>query len=95
MPWQNDVHFELNPEQASQAPETSGILGLNKPEAWVYIGSANNIRQALLLYLNGNMPWISQQRPVHFTYELVDLAVRTLRCCELTREYRPIFLKCV
>ena len=95
MPWQNETYFELNTEEASKAPDSSGIFGLRRPGKWIYIASSNNIRQTLLCYLDGNMPWISQQKPMHFTYELVDRALRTLRCSQLTSEYGPIFLNCV
>jgi hypothetical protein len=95
MPWQDETYFELNAEQAVKAPEDSGIFGLKNHGEWVYIASSNNIRQALLYYLDGNMPWIAQQRPVQFAYELVDRARRTLRCSQLTAEYRPVFLNCV
>jgi len=95
MPWQNETYFELNADEAVKAPDDSGIFGLKNHGEWVYIASSNNIRQALLYYLDGNMPWISQQRPVQFAYELVDRARRTLRCSQLTAEYRPVFLNCV
>jgi hypothetical protein len=95
MPWEDTKYFELNLYEAARAPDDSGIFGLKNHGEWVYIASSNNIRQALLSYLEGNMPWIAQQRPIQFAYELVDGARRTLRCSQLTAEYRPVFLNCV
>jgi hypothetical protein len=95
MPWLNDKQYELRKQETASAPDQSGVFGLAKPGAWIYIASTNNIRQALMYYLEGNMPWVSQQRPVEFAFETVDKASRTARCSELTTEYKPVFLNCV
>jgi hypothetical protein len=95
MPWQREEFHELSPQEIEKAPVDSGIFGLFKPGAWVYIASTKNIRQALLYYMDGNMPWVSQQQPQQFAFEIVDRRRRALRCSELTTEYRPVFLNCV
>jgi hypothetical protein len=95
MPWQREEFHQLSPQEIEKAPVDSGIFGLFKPGAWVYIASTKNIRQALLYYMDGNMPWVSQQQPQQFAFEIVDRRRRALRCSELTTEYRPVFLNCV
>ena len=95
MPWLNESYFELTADEVARAPDDSGIVGLKNLGEWVYIASSNSIRRALKDFLEGSMPWISQQHPVQFSYELAEGRQRAFRCSELTAEYRPVFLNCV
>jgi hypothetical protein len=95
VPWSDGNKYELIEDAAARVPAASGVFGLCRPGGWVYIASSNNVQQALFYYLEGNMPWITQQGPTQFTYEEVDSEKRAGRCSELTAEYRPVFLNCV
>jgi hypothetical protein len=92
--WTEQALYDLTEAGVAQAPAEPGVYGLAKNGGWVYVASTNNIRQALANYLGGKMPWLSQQRPERFTFELVDDRGRAARCSELVSQLRPTFLNC-
>lgn len=47
----------------------TGVYGLFKQGAWVYVGKGD-IRQRLLDHLNGDNPCITRQAPTHWVDEL-------------------------
>jgi len=72
------------------APEESGVFGLCSPGKWLYIGHSFNIRQALLRYLSGQMPYVLEWQPRSFVFELLPYKKRIERQKELVAYYQPI-----
>jgi hypothetical protein len=95
MPWQSEKTYELNDARVLSAPPKSGVYGLLRPEAWVYIASTPNIQGALRNYLRGKMPWVAEQHPSFFAFELAPKLRRGERCSQLSGEFKPLFLDCI
>ena len=91
MDWDDLPQFTLSRTNVSRhAPEESGVYGLSTPGKWIYIGHSFNIRKALLEYLSGQMPYVLQWQPKHFTFELVPFKDRVARQKELVVRYQPV-----
>lgn len=91
MDWEHLPQFSLTRTSVSRhAPEASGVYGLAVPGKWIYIGHSFNIRKALLSYLSGQMPYVLQWQPRHFTFELAPYKHRIARQKELVARYQPV-----
>jgi hypothetical protein len=91
MDWDDLPQFSLSRTSVTRhAPEQSGVYGLSVPGKWIYIGHSFNIRKALLEYLSGQMPYVLQWQPRHFTFELLPFKDRVARQKELVVRYQPV-----
>jgi len=91
MDWDDLPQFSLSRTNVSRhAPEASGVYGLSVPGKWIYIGHSFNIRKALLEYLSGQMPYVLQWQPKHFTFELMPFKDRLARQKELVARHQPV-----
>jgi hypothetical protein len=90
MPFENHLprSFTANSIRVN-APALSGVYGLSNARAWVFIGEADNIQDALLGHLNDPGNSIGQLRPTGFVFEICDRAVRSRRQDRLVQEYEP------
>jgi hypothetical protein len=68
-------------------PSHSGVYGLLRADAWIYIGRGN-IRERLLGHLHGDHEGITQERPTHWAAEVTPNQVNRER--ELVIELYPI-----
>jgi excinuclease UvrABC nuclease subunit len=89
--WTNPQRFTLTRTSVTRnVPEESGVYGLCNPGRWIYIGHSSNIRKAMLEYLSGQMPYVLQWQPRHFTFELIPYKERASRHKELVAQYQPV-----
>ena len=95
MPWQNEQTYELNDQQIWKAPTKPGVYGLLKPENWLFIGCTANIQESLREYLSGKMPWVTEQHPSFFAFEVAPKPACGARCSQLSGEFKPLFLNCI
>lgn len=75
---------------SAHAPAQSGVYGISNASKWIYIGSADNIRDALMGHLQQTDPSILKQHPTGFVFELCDRGQRPQRQDRLIQEYEPI-----
>jgi hypothetical protein len=52
-------------------PNQTGVYGLFRADAWVYVGRGD-IRDRLLAHLNGDNSCITRERPTHWTAEVTS-----------------------
>lgn len=71
------------------APEASGVYGISNAREWIYIGQADNIRNALLIYLSDTSTSLMQNEPTGFVFEACRGPARATRQDRLILEYRP------
>jgi len=74
----------------AEAPAGGGVYGLSNARQWLYIGTSDNIRQALSARLQERDTLLARNRPMGFVYEICDAAVRDGRCRRLISEYAPL-----
>ena len=92
MPWQNNGDYYSFKQDAitQHAPTTSGVYGLFNSRHLIAIGSAANVRDALLHHQRQTDFRFSRFEPSGFTFEICAPDRRDTRAQELVREYRPI-----
>ena len=66
----------------------TGVYGLFREGVWIYVGKGN-IRQRLLLHLNGDNTDITLQRPTHFVDEIWQDPQMSLREKQLIVSLKP------
>jgi excinuclease UvrABC nuclease subunit len=71
------------------APALSGIYGISNAAEWIYIGEADNIREALLGHLQDSGTALLARRPTGFVFELCQREQRHSRQDRLILEYEP------
>ena len=71
------------------APERSGVFALFTPTEWVYVGAADNVRQALFDLLNASGTSLESYQPLSFSSEEAEGSERTLRRDAMIAELRP------
>ena len=92
MPWQNNGdYYSFKQDSIIQhAPTVSGIYGLFNFRHQVVIGSAANVRDALLYHRRHTKFRFSRFEPTGFTFEVCPPERRDSRAQELIKEYNPI-----
>jgi len=73
----------------NNAPNLSGVYGLSNSEEWIFVGEANNIRNALLEHLREVNGMPAARKPRGFSYELSPAVQRVERRNQLARELTP------
>lgn len=71
------------------APASSGLYGITNAAEWIFIGEAENIREALLGHLGEGNTELTRRGPTGFVYEECGRAGRGGRQDRLVREYDP------
>jgi hypothetical protein len=66
-----------------------GIYGLSNARNWVYIGTTENIQQALLELLQESNTELGRSGATGFVFELCASASQSDRCSRLVTEYHP------
>ena len=92
MPWQPDGRyygFEVEAIQAF-APAASGVYGLYNFDYQLFIGEADNIRQALLRHLDLDHSRPSRFQPTGFTFKTCPADLRARNAETLTQQYQPV-----
>jgi len=77
---------------AMTAPAASGLFGISSRREWLYIGETDDIRGALLAYLDApatRESALDDTQALGFVFELCARAERLGRQDRLVREYRP------
>lgn len=76
MPFNNQQSYPFTAQGiAAYAPQRSGVYGIFKQGAWIYIGEAGDIQARLYDHLYGRSEQsgcILRNGATHFTYDLVD-----------------------
>jgi cell division septation protein DedD len=92
MPWQNHGdYYSFKQESITQhAPTASGVYGLFNSRHQIVIGSAANIRDALLHHRRHTNFRFSRLAPSGFTFEICPAERREHRAEELIQELQPI-----
>lgn len=90
MPFNNFEAYTFSRASVERlAPASSGVYGLSNSREWVYIGSTDNIRAALLEHVDGfNLP-VSERNPTGFSFELCPPSTRIARQDRLIHEMEP------
>lgn len=93
MPFDRPIPHPLNTRCVSLfAPSQSGLYGISSQDEWVYIGEADDIRNALLQFLEGNdsrEKAKADMTRLGFVFELCSRGLRPGRQDQLVREYEP------
>lgn len=71
------------------APAAPGVYGLTSAAEWIYIGAAEDIREALLAHLADPKAEREAGRPTGFVYEVCERDRRAARQVRLVEEYKP------
>lgn len=71
------------------APAQSGVYGISNAREWIYIGTADDIQEALLGHLAAPETLLMQREPTGFVFEVCDGERRPLRQDRLVLEYEP------
>jgi hypothetical protein len=74
----------------AHAPAASGVYGISNARQWIYIGVADDIRQALMEHLSKSGTAIKSHVPTGFSYEMCDPQMRTGRFDRLVVQYDPV-----
>ncbi len=91
MPWQGSTWFEYAaPAIFMHAACAPGVYALRSEARCVYVGESENVQTALLRHYRGDTPWISDERPMQFAFEVIPGDARLLRRWELIREMKPV-----
>jgi len=92
MPWQNNGDYYSYKQEsiAQNAPTVSGVYGLFNFRHQIVIGSAANVRNALLHHRRYTKFRFSRFEPSGFTFEICPAERRENRAQELIKEYNPI-----
>ncbi len=72
------------------APEASGVYAIHTPTRWVFIGDADNVRQALFDHLNARDELLESFQPLSFSWEAASCAERGALRDALIAELRPV-----
>lgn len=72
------------------APALPGIYGISNAQEWILIGSADNIRAALLTHLAERASVLLGRSPTGFVFECCEEPFRTSRQKRLISEYSPV-----
>jgi hypothetical protein len=72
------------------APATPGVFGISNSRGWIHVGSANNIREALLECLRGREARLLESAPTGFVFEPCVPEIHASRRLQLVAEYDPI-----
>lgn len=78
------------PSISEYAPILSGVYGISNAGEWIYIGEADNIREALLRHLAEMHTVLMDRRPTGFVFEACERAKRNDRQNRLVLEYEPV-----
>jgi cell division septation protein DedD len=92
MPWQNNGdYYSFKPDSINRhAPTVSGVYGLFNFRHQIVIGSAANVRDAVLHHRRHTKFRFSRFEPSGFTFEICPPERRENRAQELIKEYHPI-----
>jgi len=92
MPWHNNGdYYSFKQDSIKQhAPTVSGVYGLFNFRHQIVIGSAANVRDALLHHRRHTKFRFSRFEPTGFTFEICPPERRENRSQELIKEYHPI-----
>ncbi len=71
------------------APQESGVYAIHTPTRWVFIGDADNLRQALFDHLNARDEPVESFQPLSFSWEAATPAERRGLRDALITELRP------
>lgn len=71
------------------APCLAGIYGVSNAREWIYIGIANNIRDALLDHLGEPHTSLMKREPSGFVFEVCEGMHCAARQDRLVLEYEP------
>ena|SRR5437867_6522845 len=91
MEWPQAQRFPLTRTSVlHNAPAQSGVFGLSSPGKWIYIGHSANIQRSLLNYLSGQMPYVLEWQPKHFSFEALPYQKRMQKHKELLLSHQPV-----
>jgi len=92
MPWKtNGDYYSFKPDSITlHAPTSSGVYGLFNFRHQILIGSAANIRNAILHHRKHTRFRFRRFEPTGFTFEVCPPELRESRARELVLEYEPI-----
>jgi len=71
------------------APAMSGLYGISNARQWLYIGSADDIRAALLAHFNQDRGLMAKE-PTGFVFEIRHAGECPTRQNHLVLEYEPV-----
>ena len=71
------------------APAAPGVYGLSNAKQWIYVGTAMNIRSALLEHLRETGTTLKSLRPTGFTFEVCEPGHHAARQSRLVGELAP------
>ena len=73
------------------APVAPGLYGISNAREWIYIGECEDIRSALLAYLENPHTDVMRRQPTGFVFEICDGVHRAARQDRLVLEYEPTY----
>lgn len=92
MPFEQRIPLPFLPIAVqTHAPASPGVYGISNAREWIYIGSTDNIQNALLAHLQDLHTSMMRRQPTGFVFEVCNAADRSSRQDRLVLEYEPIF----
>ena len=92
MPWQPDGRYYGFEKEAIHAfaPAVSGVYGLYNFDYQLFIGEADNIREALLRHLDRDHSGSPRFQPTGFTFKTCPAELRERNAEALIQQYQPV-----
>src|SRR5687767_13287080 len=92
MPWQPDGRYYGFEKEAIHAfaPAVSGVYGLYNFDHQLFIGEADNIREALLRHLDRDHSRSPRFQPTGFMFKTCTAEVRERNAEALIQQYQPV-----
>jgi hypothetical protein len=72
------------------APTSPGVYGISNANEWIFIGSSEDVRAALLIHLNSPGTELLARMPTGFVFEPCTSQTRHVRQLRLIAELKPI-----
>jgi excinuclease UvrABC nuclease subunit len=90
MPFEQRIPHPLTISSVrAYASADPGVYGLSNSQQWIYIGQADNIRDALLDHLRAQDTAVLRELPTGFVFETCSGDHRVVRQTSLIHEYAP------
>jgi hypothetical protein len=75
---------------SQNAPTAPGVYGISNANEWIFIGSSDDVRAALLIHLNSPGTVLLDRMPTGFVLETCASEARLARQQRLIAELKPV-----
>jgi hypothetical protein len=91
MPFRGFQRYSFSPTSVRQnAPISPGVYGISNANEWIFIGSGEDVRAALLVHLNSPGTELLARKPTGFVFETCAPEACLARQQRLIAELKPV-----